>query len=77
VEVERRFDPIEGISHEHLRWRRDHRSGEKVHALRLRSATEIARLMHGAGFRDVVYYGGWDGEAFERKAERLIAVARR
>lgn len=77
VEVQRRFDAVTGISHEHLRWRRGHESGEKVHALRLRTATEIARLLRAAGFRDVVYYGGWRGEPFDARSERLIAAATR
>jgi ubiquinone/menaquinone biosynthesis C-methylase UbiE len=71
----RRFDPITGISHERLRWRRAGERGEKRHALRLRTATEIAGLLRAAGFEQVRYYGDWDGTAFRHDSERLIAVA--
>lgn len=77
VSVRRRFDAVAGISYETLRWTRGSESGEKVHALRLRTATEVAGLLRRAGFRDIASYGGWEGEPFERHSERLIAVARR
>jgi ubiquinone/menaquinone biosynthesis C-methylase UbiE len=74
VAVRRRFDPVTGVSHETLRWTRGRRNGEKTHALKLRTATEVAALLRKAGFREVAYYGGWEGEPFERDSERLIAV---
>lgn len=75
VEMRRRFDPVTGISHERLRWTRGDAHGEKRHTLRLRTATEVAALLRRARFRDVEYYGGWDGEPFEHRSEHLIAVA--
>lgn len=75
VEMRRRFDPVTGISHERLRWTRGDERGEKRHALRLRTATEVAGLLRTAGFRDVEYYGGWDGEPFDHRSEHLIVVA--
>lgn len=77
VRVRRRFDPVTGVSHERLRWRRGAERGEKRHALRLRTATEIARLLREAGFGDVAYYGDWDGSALEYHSPRIITVARR
>ncbi len=78
IRVRRRFDPVTGVSHERWRWRsgdgRD--EGEKRHALRLRTATEIDSLLRAAGFEDVVYYGDWDGSRLRRTSERLIAIAR-
>jgi ubiquinone/menaquinone biosynthesis C-methylase UbiE len=76
VEVRRRFDPVAGVSHERLSWRRGNEHGEKRHALRLRTATEIDALLRAAGFGSVEYYGGWEGERFTRRSERLIAIAR-
>lgn len=78
IRVRRRFDPVSGVSHERWRWRSGDGSaqGEKRHALRLRTATEIDGLLRAAGFRAIVYYGDWDGAPLTRSAERLIAVAR-
>jgi SAM-dependent methyltransferase len=76
VRVRRRFDPVAGVSHESLRWRRGDESGRKRHALRLRTATEIASLLAAAGFGQVSYYGDWDGARFRHDSAHLIAVAR-
>jgi len=76
VRVRRRFDPVTGISQERLQWRRGEEQGRKAHALRLRTATEIDRLLHAAGFEGVTYFGGWGGRPLRRDAESLIAVAR-
>ena len=75
VRVRRRFDPVAGISHERLQWRRGDQRGRKQHALRLRTATEIAALLQEAGFADVAYYGNWDGRPFTHRDGSLIAVA--
>ena len=75
VRVRRRFDPVTGISYERLKWRRDAKQGEKRHALRLRTATEIDALIRAAGFDDVVYYGDWNGQPFSHRHASLIAVA--
>jgi SAM-dependent methyltransferase len=75
VRVRRRFDPVSGVSHERLRWRRGNETGRKQHALRLRTATEIDALLHAAGFVSVAYYGGWDGASFTHRDQSLIAVA--
>ena len=56
VRVRRRFDAVQGISYEKLRWRRGKEKGEKQHALRLRTAGEIDRLLRAVGFEDVLYY---------------------
>jgi ubiquinone/menaquinone biosynthesis C-methylase UbiE len=76
VDAERRFDPVTGVSHENWRWRRGRESGERSHALRLRTATEIARLVHRAGFRTAQWFGGWAGEPFTHRSASLIVVAR-
>jgi ubiquinone/menaquinone biosynthesis C-methylase UbiE len=76
VQVRRRFDPVSGVSHERLRWRRGAESGRTRHSLRLRTATEIDGLLRTAGFADIRYYGDWGGAAFHHRAESLIAVAR-
>ena len=75
VRVRRRFDPVAGISHERLRWRRGEQEGRKAHALRLRTATEIAALVQAAGFDDVAYYGSWEGTPFTHRDSSLILIA--
>lgn len=76
VRVRRRFDPVAGISHERLRWRNGERRGEKRHALRLRTATEIDALLRAAGFASIEYYGDWTGEPLRHDSPRLIAIGR-
>lgn len=76
IRVRRRFDPVSGISRERLRWRRGEETGRKQHALKLRTATEIDRLLRAAGFDDIVYAGDWDGSPFHHTSDSLIAVAR-
>jgi ubiquinone/menaquinone biosynthesis C-methylase UbiE len=76
VRVRRRFDPITALSHERLQWRRGSEAGEKRHTLRLRTATEVAALLQAAGFRDIDYYGDWDGSPFTHRSPHLIALAR-
>jgi len=75
VRVRRRFDAVRGISHERLRWRRGTESGEKRHALRLRTASEIDGLLQAAGFTNVQYFGDWDGRPFTHRDASLIALA--
>lgn len=75
VRVRRRFDPVRGISYERLRWRRGGESGEKRHALRLRTATEIDALARVAGFSELRYYGDWDGAPLSHDSASLILVA--
>jgi SAM-dependent methyltransferase len=75
VRVRRRFDPIRGISHERLQWRKGDAGGRKQHALRLRTATEVAAMLGDAGFGDVEYFGDWDGRRFSHRDSSLIAVA--
>ena len=77
VRVRRRFDPVSGISHERLRWRRGADRGRKQHALRLRTATEIAALLAAAGFHDVAWFGDWQGRPLRYDSAHLIAVARK
>ncbi|MGH7476689.1 MAG: class I SAM-dependent methyltransferase [Longimicrobiales bacterium] len=76
VRVRRRFDPVTGISEERLRWRRGAERGEKRHALRLRTATDIDRLLYAAGFERVDYHGEWDASPLAYDSPRLIALAR-
>lgn len=75
VRVRRRFDPVTGVSHERLRWRRGDRSGEKRHAMRLRTATELRDLLEGAGFSDLRFHGGWHGERLTHRSPRVVALA--
>lgn len=77
VRVRRRFDPVTGISWERLRWRRGEEDGEKRHALRLRTATEIRDLLLRAGFGGLRFYGDWDGGPVRRRSPRVVVVGER
>lgn len=77
VRVRRRFDPVTGISEERLRWRRGEEKGEKRHALKLRTATEIDGLLRAAGFEEIRYHGDWTGEPLRHDSPRVIAIARK
>jgi ubiquinone/menaquinone biosynthesis C-methylase UbiE len=77
VRVRRTFDPVTGISHERMRWRRGNKKGEKRHALKLRTATEIDHLLTAAGFDDIEYFGEWNGAELRHDSEHVIAVARK
>jgi cyclopropane fatty-acyl-phospholipid synthase-like methyltransferase len=75
VWVEREFDAVAGVSHERLRWRSGAGEGEKRHSIRVRTATEWARLLHQAGLEPLAWYGDWEPAAFEHTSERLIVLA--
>jgi len=76
VRVRRRFDPVSGITYDAFRWQRDGETGRKAHALRLRTATEIAALLAAAGFLEVEWFGDWDLSPLRHDSPRVIAVAR-
>lgn len=76
VRARRRFDALRGVSHEVLRWHGPTGSDTKRHSLRLRTATEMVRLLETAGFVVASTYGGWGMERFGYESERLILIAR-
>ena len=75
VRARRRFDPVRGISYEAMRWGRGPERSRKTHALRLRTATEIAALLAAAGFREVDWFGDWDLSPLRLDSPRVVAVA--
>lgn len=77
VRVEREFDAVEGISHDALHWRStDGSTGEKVHHVRVRSATEWKVLLARCGFEPTDWFGGWDLEPFDHTSGRLLVLSR-
>jgi len=50
---------------------------EKTFTQRLYSASELKALLLEAGFDKVEIYGNWDESPYDRKAAKLIAVARK
>lgn len=72
VWVEREFDPVAGVSRERLRWG----SVEKVHEIRIRTATEWSQLLNRAGLEAESWYGDWDLSPLELTSPSLIVVAR-
>jgi SAM-dependent methyltransferase len=78
VWVERDFDPVEGVSHEVLRWRdREGEKGEKAHSIRIRSATEWQALLREAALRPEEWFGSWELEPFSHSSARLIVLCTR
>ncbi|HUE77185.1 MAG TPA: class I SAM-dependent methyltransferase [Longimicrobiales bacterium] len=75
VRARRRFNPLRGVSHEVLRWRGPDGDGVKRHALRIRSATEIAGLLESAGFEGLHAFGDWYGTPFGPADSRLLILA--
>lgn len=75
VSARRSFDPVTGLSHELWQWRRGVERGEREHVLRLRTATEVDVLMQKAGFRELQYFGDWDGSPLTHRSPRLIVTA--
>jgi SAM-dependent methyltransferase len=75
VTAKRRFDAVTGISHETWHWRRGRESGARSHSLKLRTATDVVRLLGRAGFRGIRCFGDWDGGPFDRRSSSLILVA--
>lgn len=75
VRVERDFDAISGIYSERLWWSAPAADGTKEYAMRIRTATEWARLLAAAGLQPLHWYGGWDSRDFTERSPRLIIVA--
>jgi len=50
---------------------------EKTFTQRLYSASELRAMLLEAGFGEVEIYGDWDESPYDRKAAKLIAVARK
>lgn len=75
VQAHRTFDPVTGLSREAWQWRRGDERGEREHVLRLRTATEVDGLMRKAGFRELQYFGDWDGSPLTHRSPRLIVTA--
>ena len=74
VEVERRFDALEGVNRERLTWPD---GTVKEHAMRIRTATEWMALLEAAGFAIEEVWGGWDEEPLERTSPILVVLGRR
>ncbi len=74
VEVERRFDALEGVNRERLTWPD---GTVKEHAMRIRTATEWVALLEAAGFEIEEVWGGWDEEPLERTSPILVVLGRR
>jgi hypothetical protein len=48
---------------------------EKYHEIRIRSATEWARLLGEAGLEPLSWYGGWDLSPFTLRSDQLLVLA--
>jgi cyclopropane fatty-acyl-phospholipid synthase-like methyltransferase len=75
VWVEREFDAVAGVSREWLRWLAGGMVREKYHEIRIRTATEWARLLDAAALEPLSWYGGWDLSPFSIRSDQLIVLA--
>ena len=72
----RRFDPVAGeIEVEHGLVEAGGRRHMLTYRMRLYTATELVRLVSGAGFDQVECFGGFDREQLSRDT-RLVVLAR-
>ena len=69
------FDPVTGRSGETWRWQEEHEWQSMELDVRLYTATELKQMIEAAGMRWLTVYGGWEGEPFDPRARRMIAIA--
>ncbi|MCP4541157.1 MAG: class I SAM-dependent methyltransferase [Chloroflexi bacterium] len=69
------FDPVTGRAGETWRWQEDHEWQSMEFDVRLYTATELKQMIETAGMRWLTVYGGWEGEPFDPRARRMIAIA--
>jgi len=69
------LDPVAGRSGEVWRWQDGGEWQSLEFDVRLYTATELKRMIEAAGMRWLTVYGGWEGEPFDPRTPRMIAIA--
>lgn len=74
---EREFDPLSGFLTIHSSWQGPRGPGERVHRIRLYTASRIAELCAAAGLVVVEAYDGWHDRPLHRRSTQMTLVARK
>jgi len=74
---ERRFDPLSGFLEVTSTWRGPAGEGERVHRIRLYTASELAARLQEVGLVVEQAWDGWTGRPLTRRSSEMLLVARR
>lgn len=74
---ERRFDPLSGFLEITSTWHGPKGHGERMHRIRLYSASELAARMREVGLVVEQAFSGWTDRPLTRRAGEMLLVARR
>jgi SAM-dependent methyltransferase len=73
--TQRIFDPISGITGEDVSWLADGQIHRRSFRVRTYTATELTRMLQGAGLQPTAYYGDWELNPFKFDSRRLIILS--
>jgi D-alanine-D-alanine ligase len=74
---ERRFDPLSGFLEVTSTWRGPRGDGERVHRIRLYSASELAARLQEVGLVVEQAWDGWSARPLTRRSGEMLLVARK
>ncbi len=74
---ERRFDPLSGFLEVTSTWRGPAGEGERVHRIRLYTASELAARMQDVGLVVEQAWDGWTSRPLSRRSSEMLLVARK
>jgi len=74
---ERSFDALSGVMTIHTTWEGPKDRGERVHRIRLYTATRLAELCAEAGLIVEEAYDGWHDRPLRRTSSEMVLVARK
>jgi D-alanine-D-alanine ligase len=74
---ERRFDPLSGFLEVTSTWRGPRGAGERVHRIRLYSASELAARLQEVGLVVEQAWDGWSARPLTRRSGEMLLVARK
>jgi SAM-dependent methyltransferase len=77
VAEERSFDPLSGVMTVHARWSGPSGGEERVHHVRLYTATRLAELCAAAGLAVAGAWDGWRDRPLRRRSSEMLIVARK
>ena len=77
VAQQRSFDPLAGVLTVESEWRGPSGDLQRIHRIRLYTATRLAELCRDAGLIVVTAYDGWRDRALRRASSEMLLVARK
>ena len=77
VAQQRSFDPLAGVLTVESEWRGPSGDLQRIHRIRLYTATRLAELCRDAGLIVVTAYDGWRDRALRRASSDMLLVARK